>query len=147
MAIKYILLVNKFGQTRLARYFEPVDGTEKLARDGEIIRKCLARKDKQCSFIEYQDHKVVYQRYASLYVIIGCDMEENDLAILEFIQFFVETLDDYFRQVCELDIMFSLDRAHFILDEMVVGGDIVDANRRNVLGSVYVLDENARKKK
>lgn len=33
----------------------------------------------------------------------------------------VETLDRYFENVCELDIMFNLEKAHFILDEMVSG--------------------------
>ena len=31
----------------------------------------------------------------------------------------METLDRYFENVCELDIMFNLEKAHFILDEMV----------------------------
>jgi AP-4 complex subunit sigma-1 len=42
--------------------------------------------------------------------------------------------------VCELDIMFHLDRAHFILDEMVMNGCIVETNRTKVLSPVQVLD-------
>ena len=30
----------------------------------------------QCSFMEYKSYKVVYRRYASLYVIMGVDSEE-----------------------------------------------------------------------
>ena len=48
--------------------------------------------------------------------------QTNELSILEFIHCLVETLDSYFGNVCELDIMFNLERAHFILDEMVSNG-------------------------
>jgi AP-4 complex subunit sigma-1 len=44
---------------------------------------------------------------------------QNELGILEFIHAFVETLDKYFENVCELDIMFNIEKAHFILEEMV----------------------------
>ena len=49
---------------------------------------------------------MVYRRYASLYFIIGCDIEAdlNELAMLEFIHNLVETLDKYFENVCELDV-------------------------------------------
>ena len=40
---------------------------------------------------------------------------QNELGILEFIHALVETLDKYFENVCELDIMFNLEKAHFIL--------------------------------
>jgi len=64
----------------------------------------------------------VYRRYASLYVLAGVDADENCLAALELVHAYVESLDRYFGSVCELDIMFHLDRAHFILDEMVMNG-------------------------
>ena len=38
-------------------------------------------------------------RYASLYFIVGCDQEENELGMLEFIHTLVETLDKYFENV------------------------------------------------
>lgn len=34
---------------------------------------------------------------------------QNELAILEFIHCIVETLDRYFSNVCELDIMYNLE--------------------------------------
>jgi hypothetical protein len=48
MTIKFLLLVNKQGQTRLAKYFtEHLSVEEKRALEAEIVRKCLARTDKQ----------------------------------------------------------------------------------------------------
>ena len=38
--------------------------------------------------------------------------------------------------------MFNLEKAHFILDEMVSGGHIVDVNRSNILALVEVLDKH-----
>ena len=91
----------------------------------------------QCSFYEYRGYKVVYRRYASLFFICGVEGEdENELAILEFIHALVETLDRYFENVCELDIMFNLEKAHFILDEMVMNGCIIETNKTNVLAPV-----------
>ena len=49
---------------------------------------------------------MIYRRYASLYFIIGLDVDSdlNELALLEFIHNMVETLDKYFENVCELDV-------------------------------------------
>lgn len=49
---------------------------------------------------------MIYRRYASLYFIIGIDIDDeiNELSMLEFIHNMVETLDKYFENVCELDV-------------------------------------------
>eukprot|EP00899_Mesostigma_viride_P027200 jgi/Mesvir1/7665/Mv11425-RA.1 len=122
MTIRFVLLVNKQGQTRLAQYYEYFSLEERRTLEGEIVRKCLARAENQCSFVEHRNYKVVYRRYASLFFLVGVDREENELSILEFIHNIVETMDRFFGNVCELDIMFHLEKAHFMLDEMVMAG-------------------------
>jgi AP-4 complex subunit sigma-1 len=47
MTIRFLLLVNKQGQTRLAQYYEYMSLEERRALEGEIVRKCLARSDQQ----------------------------------------------------------------------------------------------------
>ncbi len=48
MTIKFVLLVNKQGQTRLAKYTDSSLTTdERRALEAEIVRKCLTRVDKQ----------------------------------------------------------------------------------------------------
>lgn len=48
MAIKFLLLVNKQGQTRLAKYTDQsMSVEERRALEGEVVRKCLARSEKQ----------------------------------------------------------------------------------------------------
>eukprot|EP00947_MAST-08B_sp_MAST-8B-sp1_P003889 g3889.t1 len=140
--IKFILMVNKQGQTRLAAYYEFLSIEERTALEAEIIRKCLSRTEYQCSFMEYRNYKVVYRRYASLFFIVGTDQEgENELGILEFIHALVETLDKYFENVCELDIMFNLEKAHFILDEMVMNGCLIETNKMNILKPITMIEK------
>ena len=142
MAIKFVLMVNKQGQTRLSTYYEWLSMPERVALEAEIIRTCLSRSEFQCSFVEYRGYKVVYRRYASLFFIVGVDQDgENELGILEFIHALVETLDKYFESVCELDIMFNLEKAHFILDEMVVDGCVVETNKVNILKPIALMEK------
>ncbi|CAH0366240.1 unnamed protein product [Pelagomonas calceolata] len=147
MAIKFVLMVNKQGQTRLSTYYEWLSMPERVALEAEIIRTCLSRSEFQCSFVEYRGYKVVYRRYASLFFIVGVDQDgENELGILEFIHALVETLDKYFESVCELDIMFNLEKAHFILDEMVVDGCVVETNKVNILKPIALMEKASEEK-
>jgi AP-4 complex subunit sigma-1 len=144
MAIKFVLMVNKQGQTRMASYFEWFPFQERVALEAEIIRRCLSRTELQCSFIEYRGYKVIYRRYASLFFVVGVDgEEENELSILEFIHSLVETMDKYFDSVCELDIMFHIEKAHYIVDEMVSNGAIVENNKANILKPLLLMDKSA----
>ncbi|KFP23980.1 AP-4 complex subunit sigma-1, partial [Colius striatus] len=90
-----------------------------------------------CSFIEYKDFKLVYRQYAALFVVVGINETENEMAVYELIHNFVEVLDKYFSRV----IMFNLDRVHIILDEMVLNGCIVETNRNRILAPLFVLDK------
>mmetsp|Transcript_9567 Transcript_9567/g.12877 ORF Transcript_9567/g.12877 Transcript_9567/m.12877 type:complete len:153 (-) Transcript_9567:59-517(-) len=139
MTILFVLLVNKHGQTRLAHYTKWVPISERSALEGEVVRKCLQRKESHCNFLEHLGHKLIYRRYASLFFIVGVDEEENELAVLEFIHCMVETFDQYFDNVCELDLMLHLEKAYLILNEMVVDGKIVETNRENILQPILEL--------
>ena len=85
--------------------------------------------------------KVIYRRYASLFFVVAVDGDdENELGILEFIHSLVETLDRYFESVCELDIMYHIEKAHYIVNEMVSNGYIVENNKTNTLSPQSLLD-------
>lgn len=52
--IKFVLLVNKQGQTRLAKYTDAsMSVEERRALEGEIVRKCLARSEKQVNLYPF----------------------------------------------------------------------------------------------
>jgi AP-1 complex subunit sigma 1/2 len=89
-----------------------------------------------CNFLEYVEYKIVYKRYASLYFIAICDKEDNELLILEIIHHFVEVLDKYFGNVCELDLIFNFHKAYYILDELLLGGFIQEPSKKIILKAI-----------
>ncbi|KAE8587540.1 hypothetical protein XENTR_v10022014 [Xenopus tropicalis] len=105
--IKFFLIVNKQGQTRLSRYYERMEVQRRTLLESDVIKLCLSRSKDQCSFIEYKDFKLVYRQYASLFIVVGIDESENEMAVFELIHNFVEVLDKYFSRVSELDVSFS----------------------------------------
>lgn len=44
------------------------------------------------------------------------------------------------RQVCELDIIFNFEKAYFILDELVLGGELQETSKKNVLKAIAAQD-------
>jgi AP-4 complex subunit sigma-1 len=124
----------------------------RVALESEIIRKCLSRSELQCSFLEYRGYKVIYRRYASLFFIVGTkpdlgqtENNENELGMLEFIHALVETMDRWAGSICELDIMYQLEQVHFLLDEMVQNGYIVETNKSNILRPLDLMEREAQK--
>jgi AP-4 complex subunit sigma-1 len=144
MPIQFLLLVNKQGQTRLAQYSRWFTIQERTSLEGEVVRKCLQRKESECNFVEHLQYKLVYRRYASLFFIVGVDNDENELGILEFIHCVVETLDKYFENVCELDVMFNVEKAHFLIEEMMANGAVVESNRMNILQPLVLMDKERK---
>lgn len=43
-------------------------------------------------------------------------------------------------QVCELDIIFNFEKAYFMLDELVLGGEIQETSKKNVLKAISAQD-------
>ncbi|XP_015750860.1 PREDICTED: AP-3 complex subunit sigma-2-like, partial [Acropora digitifera] len=62
------------------------------------------------SLIGGSDFKIIYRHYATLYFVFCVDSSESELGILDLIQVFVETLDKCFENVCELDLIFHMDK-------------------------------------
>ncbi|RWS28283.1 AP-1 complex subunit sigma-2-like isoform X3 [Leptotrombidium deliense] len=93
-----------------------------------------------CSFVEWKDMKIVYKRYASLFFCCAIDATDNELLTLEIIHRYVELLDKYFGSVCELDIIFNFEKAYFILDELLIGGEVQETSKKAVLKSINSQD-------
>ena len=84
-------------------------------------------------FFFLKDSKIVYRRYASLFFIAGIDNDDNELLALEIIHRYVEQMDKYYGNVCELDIIFNFQKAYYILDELLMAGEIQESSKRDVL--------------
>ena len=110
-----------------------------------------------CNFLEYKgnlptqnrisicvdcitDTKVVYRRYASLFFIAGCSSTDNELITLEIVHRYVEQMDKYYGNVCELDIIFNFQKAYFILDELLLAGEMQESSKKNVLRCIGQQD-------
>ncbi|GKY95846.1 hypothetical protein MPSEU_000545200 [Mayamaea pseudoterrestris] len=158
--IKGIIIVNNHGKPRLVKFYRPV---ESEAVQQSVIRRIFnqvtSRPDAFCNYCEtmvcpewggggnpndddndndssnsYDDSsKLIYRHYATLYFCVCVDRQESDLGILDLIQVFVEALDKAFGNVCELDLIFHSDRVHYILDEIVMGGMVLETNIHAVL--------------
>jgi AP-2 complex subunit sigma-1 len=104
---KYILTRHR-GKTRLAKYYSPYSDAEKQRLKHEVHRLIAPRDQKyQSNFVEFRNSKIVYRRYAGLFFCACVDANDNELAYLEAIHFFVEVLDAFFGNVCELDLVFN----------------------------------------
>ncbi|KAI4192208.1 MAG: hypothetical protein LQ346_004412, partial [Caloplaca aetnensis] len=73
------------------------------------VHRLIAPRDQkhQSNFVEFRNLKIVYRRYAGLFFCVCVDANDNELAYLEAIHFFVEVLDSFFGNVCELDLVFN----------------------------------------
>jgi AP-2 complex subunit sigma-1 len=74
------------------------------------VHRLIAPRDQkhQSNFVEFRNmSKIVYRRYAGLFFCACVDTNDNELAYLEAIHFFVEVLDAFFGNVCELDLVFN----------------------------------------
>ncbi|KAM0939016.1 putative adaptor protein complex, sigma subunit [Dioscorea sansibarensis] len=78
----------------------------------------------------------------ALYHQLHCILQ-NKLVILEFIHLLVETMDRHFGNVCELGIMFHLEKAHFMLEEMVINGCVVETNKQNILTPIQLMNKTS----
>ena len=122
MAIEFMLLISRQGKVRLTKWFASINKKEQQRTLRDVTNMILSRPSKQCNFLDWKGKKIVYKRYASLYFVACIDDEDNELLTLEKIHLYVEILDRYFGNVCELDIIFNFHKAYFILDELFVGG-------------------------
>lgn len=76
----------------------------------EVSNMVLNRPPRLCNFLEWKEHKLIFKRYASLYFVAAVDKDDNELITLEIIHHFVEVLDRYFGNVCELDLIFNFHK-------------------------------------
>lgn len=49
-------------------------------------------------------------------------------------------MDKYYGNVCELDIIFSFQKAYFILDELLLAGEMQESSKKNVLRCISQQD-------
>jgi hypothetical protein len=145
----------------LAKWFTTLSPKDKAKIIKDVSQLVLARRTRMCNFLEYKgmrtcspardavcdvelilaaDTKVVYRRYASLFFIAATDPTDNELITLEIVHRYVEQMDKYYGNVCELDIIFNFQKAYFILDELLLAGEMQESSKKNVLRVIGAQD-------
>ena len=72
--------------------------------------------------------------------MLGVDANDNELHALDIIHHYVEVLDKYFGNVCELDLIFNFHRAYFVLDEVIIGGMLQETSKKNIRRAIEAQD-------
>lgn len=87
-------------------------------------------------------------------------MNDNELLLMETIHLFVELLDQYFSNVCELDIVFHFNKVicvfaisklslihpisvkvYAILDEYIIAGEVQESSKKVILERMRDLEK------
>jgi len=140
--ISAILVFNNHGKPRVNQFYNHYTESEQQQIIKDTFQLVSKREDHVCNFLEGGslvggvDFKLIYRHYATLYFVFCVDSSESELGILDLIQVFVETLDKCFENVCELDLIFHMDKVHFILNELVMGGMVLETNMNEILTRV-----------
>lgn len=139
--IRFMLLQNRQGKTRTAKYYVPMDDDEKHQLEFEVHRLVVNRDPKFTNFAEFRNHKIIYRRYAGLFFSLCVDVNDNELALLEAIHLFVEVLDHYFSNVCELDLVFNFHKVYQVMDEFILAGEIQETSKKQIMERLYELEK------
>lgn len=139
--IRFILLQNRQGKTRLAKYYVPLEEDEKHQLETEVHRVVVNRDPKHTSFVEFKNHKLVYRRYAGLFFTLCVDSSDNELVHLESIHLFVEILDHFFANVCELDLVFNFQKVYVIVDEFILAGEVQETSKKAIMMRLAELEQ------
>ncbi|XP_027208918.1 AP-3 complex subunit sigma-1 isoform X1 [Penaeus vannamei] len=148
--IKAILVFNNHGKPRLSKFYQYFNEELQQQIIKETFQLVSKRDDNVCNFLEGgsliggSDYKLIYRHYATLYFVFCVDSSESELGILDLIQVFVETLDKCFENVCELDLIFHVDKVHYILNELVMGGMVLETNMTEII--TRIDDQNKLEK-
>ena len=69
------------------------------------------------------------------------DVADNELLAMETIHLFVELMDQYFSNVCELDIVFHFNKVLSLLDEFILAGEVQETSKRVILNHLVNLEK------
>ncbi|EXJ61177.1 uncharacterized protein A1O5_11969 [Cladophialophora psammophila CBS 110553] len=161
--INAVLVFNNNGQPRLTKFYSQLDTATQQSLLSQIFNLVSARPASACNFLPLPPllaptgtgtntspdapTQITYRHYATLYFILISTSTESPLALLDFIQVFVEALDRLFENVCELDLIFGFETLHAVLSEMVVGGVVVETNLDKIVDGVRTTEGVKGKRK
>jgi AP-1 complex subunit sigma 1/2 len=129
--IDFFLVFNRQGKVRLSKWYTTQSKKEKEKTIREVSNSILSRPASYSTFIEWRDRKLVFNRYASLFFVMCVGIDDNESLALDTIHFYVETLDAFYGNVREVDIVYGFHHAYTVLDELILAGEFVEGSRVN----------------
>lgn len=127
----------------MSKWFDPSTEKERSKVVRDITQLVLPRSSKMSNVVDRKEDKVIYKRYVSLYFVACIDGDDNELLTMELIHLFVEVLDNYFGNVCELDLIFNFTRSYWILNEIFISGELQDCSKVAIINAAQALDSAA----
>ncbi|KAF8245239.1 Adaptor protein complex sigma subunit [Wilcoxina mikolae CBS 423.85] len=159
--INAVLVFNNNGQPRLVKFYSQIDISLQQRLLKQIFSLVSNRPASACNFLPLppllagsnswntsdadEPITLLYRHYATLYFIVISDSLESPLGLLDLIQVFVQALDQLFENVCELDLIFNFETLHATLEEMVVGGCVVETDLNKIVACVRESEKVLRK--
>ncbi|OAF66776.1 AP-2 complex subunit sigma [Intoshia linei] len=137
--LRFILIQNRSGKTRIAKWFVIYTPQEQNQLKIEVHAAVAIRNHRQANIIEFRQYKIVYKRYASLFVCFCIDQNDNALYYLEAGHNFVETINEYFHNVCEQDLVYNFHKVYDIIDTMFLAGEVRETSQTKVLKHTAML--------
>ncbi|KAG8201312.1 hypothetical protein JTE90_016792 [Oedothorax gibbosus] len=141
--IEAVLIFNVHGTPRLTKFYKHYPEGKQQQIIKQVFQIISKRNDTVCNFIEAGSNilgdknlRIIYRHYATLYMVFCVDSSESELAILDLIQVFVEILDSCFKNVCELDLVFHVDKVHYVLNEIIIGGLVMENSKTDILKNI-----------
>ena len=134
------LIHTVLGKILLSKSYIPMTYQEKRKVEKEIHALTALRTRKQPNFIVYNDYTIVTRRYSNLHFSMLVTKGDNEMANLEIIHFFVETLDLYFGTVYERNIIDDFQKVQAILDEIILAGEVQETGKEVIISQVKSIE-------
>ncbi|KAL4428947.1 hypothetical protein ABPG74_011143 [Tetrahymena malaccensis] len=165
--IKLFLIINNLGKVRISKFYENIN----VDKQNEIIQKLFELvkypDGRKSHFVKDKDGiydkkcTIIIRQYASLHFIMIIDQDESELSALDLIQvrllayyfslhnsfcnnlnqIIVEGCDTLFENVCELDMVYFPDKINALIDEIIIGGCVIETKISEVLQSLNQVQE------
>ena len=140
-------MFNNQGSPRLMKHYTPIPLSQQKELYDQIYNriKLGEQQGQKTNFLTNNTesdatYQIIYKKYSGLYFVLLVDLEESPLRMLDFIHGFVECLNVCFEDVTELDLVFGWQTLQSVLEEMIVGGIVVEIDRKKIVQNIDELN-------